>query len=213
MVGCGVSFLTGPLTVSQPRLATWRTRSRYPDAEREESGRSQTQFCSNSRAAGVCQPRLSSVLRKVTVCSTLSFTSVSLTALFHVTRPPGLAARGESKDREKSGTASQFASRQALFFEGHDRGGRWQYPFFDAARHLPRAVILRRTRVANKSTKVGGNPILTSGGLAFAIDYPIGDGVQRTSVIRVGEMAQFSKGFFSELKRPSLSLLDGIVFL
>ena len=81
---------------------------------------------------------------------------------------------------------------------GGGGGGSPHFPILHGI--LPPAVSLRRTRVANKKTNGGGNPILTGGpGLAFAVDYPIGDGVEGALVIRVGKMVQFRKGFFSEL--------------
>ena len=45
-----------------------------------------------------------------------------------------LAARGESKGRERSGTASQFASGQVLCFEGHDGGRIGGSPHFSLLR-------------------------------------------------------------------------------
>ncbi len=49
-----------------------------------------------------------------------------------------LAACGNSRRREKSGTASQFASGEVLCFQGHDGGVNWwQSPFFSPVRLSP----------------------------------------------------------------------------
>ncbi len=53
----------------------------------------------------------------------------------------GLAARGESKAGEKSGTASQFASGQVLCFEGHDGRRIGGSPHFSLSHDLYRGLL------------------------------------------------------------------------